>query len=257
MAAAASPSVTAAVSAALDAQSGTGQRSAGISISTFLASLATAIIVFAVEFLLFLALKGKLVRIYQPRTYLVPERERTAPSPPGLFQWIGPVFKTSNSEFIQKCGLDAYFFLRYLRMLLKIFIPLSLLILPTLLPVNKVDGRDRSFLHGASGARYNVTGLDQLAWGNVRPENSNRYWAHLILAVVVVVYVCAVFFDELRGYIRLRQAYLTSPQHRLRASATTVLVTSIPEKWLSIEALDNLFDVYPGGVRNIWLNTEP
>ncbi|EER23976.1 hypothetical protein D8B26_002139 [Coccidioides posadasii str. Silveira] len=254
MAAAASPSVTAAVSAALDAQSGTGQRSAGISISTFLASLATAIIVFAVEFLLFLALKGKLVRIYQPRTYLVPERERTAPSPPGLFQWIGPVFKTSNSEFIQKCGLDAYFFLRYLRMLLKIFIPLSLLILPTLLPVNKVDGRDRSFLHGASGARYNVTGLDQLAWGNVKPENSNRYWAHLILAVVVIVYVCAVFFDELRGYIRLRQAYLTSPQHRLRASATTVLVTSIPEKWLSIEALDNLFDVYPGGVRNIWLN---
>ncbi|EEP76111.1 conserved hypothetical protein [Uncinocarpus reesii 1704] len=250
----ASPSGTASVGAALDAQSGTGQKAIGISISTFIASLATAIIVFAVEFLLFLILKGKLIRIYQPRTYLVPERERTNPSPPGLFRWIGPVFTTSNSEFIQKCGLDAYFFLRYLRMLLKIFIPLALLILPILLPVNKVDGRDSSLLKGAAGASYNVTGLDRLSWGNVKPENTNRYWAHLILAVIVVVYVCAVFFDELRGYIRLRQAYLTSPQHRLRASATTVLVTSIPEKWLSIEALDNLFDVYPGGVRNIWLN---
>lgn len=139
-------------------------------------------------------------------------------------------------------------------MLLKIFIPLALLILPILIPVNKVDGKDTNPLEGVRGARYNVTGLDQLAWGNVKPENTTRYWAHLILAVIVVVYVCAVFFDELRGYIRLRQAYLTSPQHRLRASATTVLVTSIPDKWLSVDALDGLFDVFPGGVRNIWLN---
>ncbi|WEW57982.1 hypothetical protein PRK78_003449 [Emydomyces testavorans] len=225
-----SPTGTASVGAALDAQSGTGQKAAVTYSHTHFSGFS------------------------QPRTYLVPERERTTPSPPGLFRWVGPVFKTSNSEFIQKCGLDAYFFLRYLRMLLKIFIPLSLLVLPVLLPVNKVDGRDRNSLKGVADARYNVTGLDQLAWGNVKPENTDRYWAHLILAVIVVVYVCAVFFDELRGYIRLRQAYLTSPQHRLRASATTVLVTSIPEKWLSLEALDNLFDVYPGGVRNIWLN---
>ncbi|KAK2841539.1 hypothetical protein FQN49_006156 [Arthroderma sp. PD_2] len=244
---------------AIDSQGGTGQRAAGISISTFLASLATAIIIFAVEFVIFLILKSKLTRIYQPRTYLVPERERTAPSPAGLFRWIIPVFRTSNSEFIKKCGLDAYFFLRYLRMLLKIFIPLSIVILPVLLPVNKVGGRDRNLMDTLGEGftdRYNVTGLDQLAWGNVRPEDSHRYWAHLVLAVLVVIYVCAVFFDEFRGYIRLRQSYLTSPQHRLRASATTVLVTSIPSKWLSVDALDTLFDVFPGGVRNIWLNRD-
>ncbi|KAK2740225.1 hypothetical protein FQN55_008951 [Onygenales sp. PD_40] len=242
------------VAAALDAQSGTGQKTAGMSITTFMASLATAIIIFAVEFFLFVLLKAKLTRIYQPRTYLVPERERTDPSPAGFFQWITPVFRTSNSEFIQKCGLDAYFFLRYLRMLLKIFLPLSLVIIPVLIPINKAGGKDTNAILSRNGTRWNVTGLDQLAWGNVTPEHTNRYWAHLVLAVVVVVYVCAVFFDELRGYIRLRQTYLTSPQHRLRASATTVLVTAIPSKWLSVEALDGLFDVFPGGVRNIWIN---
>ncbi|PGH19019.1 hypothetical protein AJ79_00053 [Helicocarpus griseus UAMH5409] len=242
------------VAAALDAQAGSGQKTAGMSITTFMASLATACIVFAVEFVLFILLKGKLTRIYQPRTYLVPERERTDPSPSGLFRWVAPVFKTSNSEFIQKCGLDAYFFLRYLRMLLKIFVPLSFIILPVLIPLNKVGGKDTNPVPSKNGTRYNVTGLDQLAWGNIAPEHTNRYWAHLVLAVIVVVYVCAVFFDELRGYIRLRQTYLTSPQHRLRASATTVLVTAIPEKWLSVEALDRLFDVFPGGVRNIWIN---
>ncbi|PKY01335.1 DUF221-domain-containing protein [Aspergillus campestris IBT 28561] len=240
---------------ALEEAGHTGQKSAGVSINTFLASLATAIVVFAVEFILFMLLKGKLTRIYQPRTYLVPDRERTEPSPSGLFRWVVPVFRTSSSEFIQKCGLDAYFFLRYLRMLLKIFLPLALLILPILLPLNKVDGKDQTFKNGTdSGPRWNVTGMDRLSWGNVAPEHSHRYWGHLVIAVIVVVYVCAVFFDELRGYIRLRQAYLTSPQHRLRASATTVLVTAIPERWLSVDALDSLYDVFPGGIRNIWIN---
>ncbi|KAJ5888655.1 hypothetical protein N7495_008696 [Penicillium taxi] len=240
---------------ALENAGGHGTSSQGVSIKTFLASLATAIVVFAVEFLLFLLLKGKLTRIYQPRTYLVPDRERTKPSPPGLFRWIGPVFRTSSSEFIQKCGLDAYFFLRYLRMLLKIFIPLGCLILPVLIPLNKVGGKGTTWDNSTSThTQWNVSGLDQLAWGNIKPTNTDRYWAHFIMALIVVIYVCAVFFDELRGYIRLRQAYLTSPQHRLRASATTVLVTSIPSNWLNIDSLDNLFDIFPGGVRNIWIN---
>jgi hypothetical protein len=139
-------------------------------------------------------------------------------------------------------------------MLLKIFLPLGFLILPILIPLNKVGGKDNHLEGNINSTRWNVTGLDQLAWGNVAPTNTDRYWAHLVLAVFSIVYVCAVFFDELRGYIRLRQAYLTSPQHRLRASATTVLVTAIPRKWLSVEALDGLYDVFPGGVRNIWIN---
>ena len=170
------------------------------------------------------------------------------------------MFRTSNSEFIQKCGLDAYFFLRYLRMLLKIFIPSAIIVLPILLPINAVGGKGPNFAQGlygnATGGWVNVTGLDQLAWGNVQPTKTNRYWAHLIMAVGIIIYCCFIFFDELRGFIRLRQAYLTSPQHRLRASATTVLVTAIPRKWCTAEALEGLYDVFPGGIRNIWINRD-
>ncbi|KAL8780202.1 MAG: hypothetical protein Q9194_001033 [Teloschistes cf. exilis] len=215
----------------------------GQSLDNFLSSLVTSISFFG---------------IHRPRTYLVPERERTKAPPKGLWQWIVPVFKTSNSEFISKCGLDAYFFLRYLRTLLKIFVPLAFLILPILIPINVVHGRGAHFAVGKfahnNTVYNNVTGLDLLAWGNVRPDKNDRYWVHLVLAIVVIVYTCFVFFDELRGYIRLRQSYLTSPQHRLRASATTVLVTAIPRKWCTREALDGLYDVFPGGIRNIWVN---
>ncbi|KAI9767469.1 MAG: hypothetical protein M1840_005698 [Geoglossum simile] len=236
------------VGGAVNSTAGKAQENAGVSLNSFLASLAVAATVFGVEFLLFILIKNRFSRIYQPRTYLVPQRERTRAPPSGIISWIVPVFRTSNSDFIQKSGLDAYFFLRYLRTLLKIFIPLALLILPVLLPINSVGGL---------GEAGNVKGLDQLSWTNINTRTHvNRYWAHLTLAVIVICYVCYIFYDELRGYIRLRQAYLTSPQHRLRASATTVLVTAIPRKWLTIDALDKLYDVYPGGLRNIWINRD-
>ncbi|MCJ1310840.1 hypothetical protein MMC25_004507 [Agyrium rufum] len=242
----------------IDATAGKAQTSAGQSIDAFLATLSIGAVVFGIEVLAFLILKNRFTRIFSPRTFLVPERERTKPPPKGLWQWAIPVFRTSNAEFIEKCGLDAYFFLRYLRLLIKIFVPLSCVILPILLPLNAVHGRGPAFAQGiyaANGTIWtNVTGLDKFAWGNVPPNKTGRYWGHLVLALFVIFWVCYVFYDELRGYIRLRQAYLTSPQHRLRASATTVLVTAIPRKWCTVEALDGLYDVFPGGIRNIWIN---
>jgi hypothetical protein len=141
---------------------------------------------------------------------------------------------------------------------------MAAVILPVLVPINYLGGRGGSYalefentngvISGNTSVANNVTGLDQLAWGNVRPDKTHRYWAHLILAIAVIVWVCGVFFAELRVYIKVRQDYLTTAEHRLRASATTVLVTAIPQKWLTTDALSGLYDVFPGGIRNIWIN---
>jgi hypothetical protein len=210
-------------------------------IGALVAALAVSFGSLGAQSLLFTILRLRLTRIYRPKSYLVPERERVPPPPGGLIGWIYPLWTTTNLTLIQKCGLDAYFFLRYLRMLLKIFFPMAILILPILLPINN------SGLRGKAG-------LDQLTIANINGTRGNRLWAHLILAVIFIGWLFYVVFTELRGYIRVRQAYLTSPQHRIRASATTVLVTGIPRKWLTLEALSGLYDVFPGGIRNIWIN---
>lgn len=174
----------------------------------------------------------------------MPERERIAIPPHGIIGWIKPVFSTPSLQLIQKCGLDAYFFIRYLRMLLKIFAPMLVIIAPILLPINQKSSRGNP-----------SEGLGKLTIGNVDSSLvGHRLWAHLILSVLSIVWILYNIYYELRSYIRVRQAYLTSPQHRIRASATTVLVTGIPAKWLTIEALDGLYDVFPGGIRNIWIN---
>ncbi|CAG8951762.1 hypothetical protein HYFRA_00005564 [Hymenoscyphus fraxineus] len=255
----ATPTETSAVPTAVRSGApGSAQNSQGISLLTFVTALVSSLVIFGVQMFLFILLKNKLARIFKPKTYLVPERERTEAPPGTPWGWLFAIFRFRDREIINKCGLDAYFFLRYLQTLVFIFIPLAVLLLPILLPLNYMDGRGGHYAlengNSTDSKFANVTGLDQVAWGNVRPTHTGRYWAHCILALVVIVWVCAVFFNELRVYIKVRQDYLTSAEHRLRASATTVLVSSIPRKWLSKEALAGLYDVFPGGIRNIWIN---
>ena len=225
----------------LNCGAGTATQSEGETASSLITAIVASLGSFGIQILIFVILRMRLSRIYRPRSYLVPERDRVAPPPKGIFAWLVPLFTTPNLAFIQKCGLDAYFFLRYLRLLLKIFVPAAVIVLPILLPINAQSGDNK--------------GLDRLSISNIDKKHTrHRLWAHLALALVFVSWVLYVIYRELRGYIRVRQAYLTSPQHRIRASATTVLVTGIPRKWLTLEALNGLYDVFPGGIRNIWIN---
>lgn len=139
-------------------------------------------------------------------------------------------------------------------MLLKIFVPLALLIPLILLPINKIGGKDTNEVSNDPGNRYNNTGLNQLSIGNVSDQHPERLWAHCILALVVVGLCCYVFFDELVHFIQMRLEHLSSAEHRLKASATTVLIQNIPPELQTEKALMDLFDVYPGGIRKIWVN---
>jgi hypothetical protein len=176
------------------------------------------------------------------KTAFVPKARRIAP-PVTAWESFKNVFTISDRELIRIAGVDGYLFLQYLQLLLRIFIPMALVILPILLPINR------------AGDVPNVSGLDSFAWPNVAtPEKNHRLWAHVVLAVLVVIWVCFNFYAALRRFVRLRQTILTMPEHRMRASATTILVQSIPRKWLNVAALDALYDVFPGGIKDIWIN---
>ncbi|EKG11957.1 protein of unknown function DUF221 [Macrophomina phaseolina MS6] len=217
----------------------------GISFGQLMASLITGVVFFSAFFWIFYLLRQKYSRIYAPTTYLVPERQRFDPPPHGWFTWIKPVFETKRKPFIEKCGLDAYCFVRLLFMELKLFLPLMIVVLPIILPLNTA---------GIDNPSNN--GLDEYGWGNIGNTHTNRYTGHLVVAIVVIIWACYVFYDELLNYIQERQRWMTSPSHRIRASATTVLVSNIPDKWCNVDALDALFDAFPGGIRNIWINRD-
>ena len=157
------------------------------------------------------------------------------------------MFQTPDRVILQNSGLDAYFFLRYLRTLLKVFVCLSLIIIPILVPLNLSYG---------TNAQSGVQGLDRLSWANVGPAHTSCYWAHLSMALTVIFFVCHAIYAELVEYVSIRQAYLDSPHHRLQAFANAILVTDIPKRFLNVPALTRLYGVFPGGIRTVWINRD-
>lgn len=111
-----------------------------------------------------------------------------------------------DRAIIRKCGLDAYFFMRYLKTLLVIFVPLAIVVLPILLPINFVDGIGTNLWSNSTTNNItsdDVVGLSVLAWGNVKPEHYERRWAHCLLALFVISWVCFVVFSEMKVYVKV------------------------------------------------------
>jgi len=63
-------------------------------------------------------------------------------------------------------------------------------------------------------------------------------------------------YHELKAFVHIRQENLTAEEHKNTVRATTILVTSIPENFLNEKTLRQVFSVFPGGVRNVFLNRD-
>ncbi len=187
------------------------------------------------------------MNVSQSRTYLVSEKQRAEVFSFELFFWILVVFRTSDWIILQKFDLDAFFFLRYLRTLLKIFVSLSLIIIFILMSLNLVYEKNAS---------NEVQDLNRLNWANVKLIHISFYWAHLIMILIVIIFVCHTIYAKLIEYIRIQQTYLTSSEHRLQAFANTILVTNILRRFLSILVLIRLYNVFSDEVRVIWINRD-
>lgn len=181
----------------------------------------------------------------QPKTYLVQERLRVESIPVNPIRWLRRIFSITDEELRAKCGLDGYFFIRMIRALLIIFVPLMIIIVPILLPVN-YSGNEFGNTYFVAGHNVtgDVSGLDTLSWQNIAPTQTRKYWAHLVCAILAVAWTCWRIYCEKVSFIEVRQQFLTAPEQRIKASARTVLVTNIPSEYRSKEALESLYDVF-------------
>ncbi|KAL0068238.1 phosphate metabolism protein 7 [Marasmius tenuissimus] len=223
------------------------------STETFVAALVFNAAVFGAEVLAFTLLRPYFKAIYEPRTYVPKKSQRIPPlvpssrriDPLAILSWPFHLFKADHKAIKRANGLDAYFFVRFLRMMVKVFAPIWIVTWAVLLPVTSVGSR-----------KGNNEGLDLFVYGNVPDDQRVRFAAHIILLWVSTFWVFYNIKNEMRHFLFTRQRHLIDPDHAKTVQANTVLITGIPTRYLTHAALRKTFGTLPGGVKNIWINRD-
>lgn len=223
------------------------QNSQGASLSQFLTTLVVSAVVAAIEIALFIIIRTRFRRIYEPKTYIGDEKRRAKPLPSNSYGWLPALLRLPQEDLIRTSGLDAYFFARYLYFHALFFLCSFVILATILFPIYAVDGK---------GDSYGKNGLDILTFGNILPRNSSRYGAPLVLAYAFIGAFLYLLYHEMKNFVEKRQALLRSSFYQSRASAATILVTAIPKPYMSEDALFRIFSQFPGGIRYIWLNRD-
>ncbi|EWG46290.1 hypothetical protein FVEG_06831 [Fusarium verticillioides 7600] len=212
------------------------------SLSGMVSTLVPVLVVSGVYLAVFLVFRKSNRRFYAPRTYLgsLREHERSPALPSGLFNWIGAFWKLPDAYALQHQSLDAYLFIRFLRICCTICFVSLCLTWPVLFPVNATGGNGKKQ-------------LEILSYANVNIDNStqrNRLYAHCFIAWLVYGFVIYTIMRECIFYISVRQAFLLTPQYAKRISSRTVLFTSVPKEYLDEARIRSLFN---DSVKNVWI----
>lgn len=145
---------------------------------------------------------------------------------PSLRQLLKFHQERSDDDICENEGLDAYFFLRYLKAIGRVFRPVLFVVMPLLVVLNYAGGRSEEInaTTESNPAETNGTtiGLDVFAFGNVSAANTQRYACHALMAVLVTLHFCRVMFEELQAFASRRQKFLH------RRDKNLVFISPIP-----------------------------
>ncbi|KAH7001106.1 hypothetical protein EDB80DRAFT_84815 [Ilyonectria destructans] len=215
----------------------TSSNSKSASLASFGATFIPVVVYAAVCLILFTFLRPRARRVYSPRANSG-LRSPHIPSPTlpsGWFNWVKPFFQIPDTFILNHGSIDGYFFLRYLKVLRNIFFAGICITWPVLFPVHITGGN-------------NSKQLDILTLGNVK--EAKRLYAHVAVAWVYFGFVLFTISRECIYYINVRQAYLSSPHYAQRLSSRTVLLTSVPNKYLDEARIRKL---YGDSVKRVWI----
>ncbi|KAH9687213.1 CSC1-like protein [Citrus sinensis] len=137
-----------------------------------------------------------------------------------FLNWMPQALKMTESEIINHAGLDSAVFLRIYTLGLKIFVPMTIVALLVLIPVNVSSGT-LFFLR----KELVVSDIDKLSISNVRPK-SIRFFVHIGLEYLFTIWICFMLYKEYDIVASMRLRFLASQARR--AEQFTVVVRNVP-----------------------------
>ncbi|KAL3743883.1 hypothetical protein ACJRO7_019049 [Eucalyptus globulus] len=168
--------------------------------------------------------------VYFPKRYL--NRARTSPRSSANFvnlnpwtcltflNWMRPAMVMSEAEIVSQAGLDSAAFLRIYTLGLKIFVPVTVIALLIIIPLNVSNGT-LSFLE----RDLDMSNIDKLSISNVCPQ-SIRFFVQIGLEYLFTIWTCLMLYKEYDNVASMRLHFLAS--HGRRVELFTVVVRNVP-----------------------------
>lgn len=138
-----------------------------------------------------------------------------------FLSWMRDAWQMSEKDLIEHAGLDSAVYLRIYILGLKIFVPVTVLAILVLIPVNIYGGTLSSLLR----RELVFSDIDKLSISNVSPK-SQRFFIHLLMAYIFTLWTCYMLYVEYDKIAFMRLHYLAS--QRRRVDQFTVVVQNIP-----------------------------
>jgi hypothetical protein len=186
-----------------------------IQVNSIYASIIWAFAVSGGLFFLFVFLRPRNSTIYARRAKHADSKHAPPMLEKSLFAWTGSVKKIEEQELVEKIGLDAVVFLRFLRMLRNIFLILAVIGCAVLIPINVAGG------HALYSQWSNIATLMKFTPQYIFGQ---KFWAYVCLAYVFQALVFFFIWRNYRSVLRLRRTYFNSQDYRSSLHSRTLLV---------------------------------
>lgn len=150
----------------------------------------------------------------------------------GLFGWVSPLLHTKEPELVEKIGLDAAIFLRFLRMMRWTFSGIAFLTCAVLIPIN---------------VTYNLQHVDKLnrdilSMLTIRDVSGMLLFAHVAATYVITFFIMFMVWSNWKEVLRLRNQWFRSPDYVKSFYARTLMLSNVPKKYQTDEGIRALFD---------------
>ncbi|RSL38160.1 hypothetical protein CEP53_015118, partial [Fusarium sp. AF-6] len=198
-----------------------------------LIALGPAVIYVALSWVLFLALRPRIPRVYSPKALkgIQAPSELSSELPAGWITWIKPFLKISDTVLLDKGSLDSFLFLRHVKTLCVICVVGICFIWPILLPIHKTGGRIPSDLTIPT------------------EDKTEKYYAHVVVCWFFTGFILFMVYRECVYFINIRHAYFLSSNYTQRVSSKVILYTCVPSEYLDEKRVRKLFG---DSVVNFW-----
>lgn len=148
-------------------------------------------------------------------------RKRAPKLAEGYFAWMSPVWNCPDTELVEKIGLDAVVFIRFIRMCRQIFIALAVLGCGTLIPINII---------GTIRSQDGVVPEDKIGLLTISGiKNFDWLWAHVgAIWAFSTVFGLAILHGY-RSFLRFRIQYFESDAYQESMASRTLMLAGLPD----------------------------